>query len=116
MDGELDMVDEIEPIIKQAIDATLRDAVYKASKVTEWSNQVMSHIFKKTDAIGKPYKYLVSVIITQKNGAGMFTSNTMYCDTKVDAFVKVPWENQTMHCIVTVYGMAIFPYKSDDLE
>ena len=46
----------------------------------------------------------------------MFTSNTMYCDTKLDSFVKVPWENPTMHCIVTVYGIAIFPYKNDDLE
>lgn len=24
-------------------------------------------------------------------------------------FCKVAWENNTMHCIVTVYGMAIFP-------
>ena len=116
MDSELDMVDEVEPIIKQAIDATLRETVYKATKVTEWSNQIMSHIFKKTDAIGKPFKYLVSVIITQITGAGRFTSNTMYIDTKVDSFVKVPWENGTMHCIVTVYGVAIFPYKNDDLE
>ena len=40
--------------------------------------------------------------------------DTMYCDTKLDSFVKVPWENQTMHCIVTVYGICIFPYKNDD--
>ena len=116
MDTELDMVDEIEPLIKQAIDATLREQTYRPTKVFEWSNSIMSYIFKKSDAIGKPFKYLISVIITQKNGAGMFTSNTMYCDTKLDSFVKVPWENATMHCIVTVYGIAIFPFKNDDLE
>lgn len=58
MDSELDMVDEVEPIIKQAIDAILRDMVYNASKVTDWANSIIAHIFKKTDAIGKPFKYL----------------------------------------------------------
>ena len=58
MDSELDMVDEVEPIIKQAIDTILRDTVYNASKVTDWANSIIAHIFKKTDAIGKPFKYL----------------------------------------------------------
>jgi len=73
----------------------------------------------------------VTCIIMQKNGAGLHTTATTYWDTKKDGawfasvgslggeahllaslvpgFCKVPWENSTMHCIVTVYGLAIEP-------
>lgn len=48
----------------------------------------------------------------QKNGAGLYTTATTFWDTKKDGMCKVPWENSTMHCIVTVYGLAISPSMS----
>ena len=43
----------------------------------------------------------------QKNGAGLNSSASMHWDTAKDGFCKVPWQNSTMHCIVSVFGLSI---------
>lgn len=44
----------------------------------------------------------------QKTGAGLNSSTTMHWDAAKDGYCKVPWQNQTMHCIVTIYGKIYF--------
>ena len=39
----------------------------------------------------------------------MQTSAAAYWDVKHDGLVKVPWENGTVHALVTVFGLAISP-------
>jgi dynein light chain Tctex-type 1 len=84
---------------------------------------------------GRAVCVAVTCIIMQKNGAGMHTAAAAFWDTRKDGaccsfsihfklaivFVtapfflttlgmcKVPWENATMHCIVTVFGLAVSP-------
>jgi hypothetical protein len=43
----------------------------------------------------------------QKTGAGLNSSTTMHWDAAKDGYCKVPWQNPTMHCIVTIYGKII---------
>ncbi len=52
----------------------------------------------------------------QKNGAGLNTSNSMYWDAGKDGFCKVPWQNATMHCIVTIYGICVNIDDPQDME
>jgi dynein light chain Tctex-type 1 len=52
----------------------------------------------------------------QKNGAPLHTAAGAFWDTKKDGICKVPWENSTMHCIVTVFGLATAPSKIEALE
>jgi Tctex-1 family len=42
----------------------------------------------------------------QKNGAGLITAASMHWDTK-DGKCSVPWQNPTMYCTVTVYGLSV---------
>jgi len=45
----------------------------------------------------------------QKIGAGMTTASSCYWDPDSDGHCTIVWENNTINCIVTVYGSCISP-------
>lgn len=49
----------------------------------------------------------VNCTIMQKNGAGLHTASSCYWDNASDGSCTVRWENKTMYCIVSVFGLAI---------
>lgn len=49
----------------------------------------------------------VTCVIMQKNGAGLHTASSCYWDNSSDGSCTVRWENKTMYCIVSVFGLAI---------
>ena len=100
-------IDDTETVIKSAIGSVLTDADYKPAKINDWSNNFISHALKGLQSLNRPYKYAITVIIMQKNGAGLVSAASTYWDAEKDGVSKVMWENQTMHCVVTVYGTSV---------
>lgn len=100
-------VEDVEGIVRLAIQNSLNDHYYKANKVNEWTNSIVAICLKDLQQLGRPFKYIVTCIIMQKNGAGLNTSYSAHWDTAKDGYCKVPWQNSTMHCIVTVYGVCV---------
>ena len=43
----------------------------------------------------------------QKNGAGLHTASSCFWDNTTDGSCTVRWENKTMYCIVSVFGLSI---------
>jgi dynein light chain Tctex-type 1 len=43
----------------------------------------------------------------QKNGAGLVSAASTYWDASRDGLCKILWENQTTHCVVTVFGCCL---------
>ena len=41
------------------------------------------------------------------SGAGLHTASSCYWDNSTDGSCTVRWENKTMYCIVSVFGLAI---------
>eukprot|EP01029_Cantina_marsupialis_P029402 TRINITY_DN780264_c0_g1_i1.p1 TRINITY_DN780264_c0_g1~~TRINITY_DN780264_c0_g1_i1.p1 ORF type:complete len:120 (-),score=20.02 TRINITY_DN780264_c0_g1_i1:184-543(-) len=107
------IVEDIEQIVKVSIEQTLSNCSYNQKKVDDWTNLVIENCLKGLQGLNRPFKYIVSCIIMQKTGAGAHTASTCYWDMKRDGYCKVPWENNTMHCIVIVYGLAIDPSSND---
>ena len=70
---------------------------------------------KGLQSLNRPYKYALTVIIMQKNGAGLVSAASTYWDTSKDGLCKVVWKNGTMHCVVTVYGTCV-NIDSEDAE
>ena len=99
--------DEVKALIDQAIDPVLGSNIYQPKKVHGWCSQVGEGALKNLQASGKPFKYVVTCIIMQKNGAGLHTASTCYWDTLTDGSCSVRWENKTMHAIVTVFALHI---------
>lgn len=50
---------------------------------------------------------LVTCTIMQKNGAGLHTASSCFWDNATDGSCTVRWENKTMYCIVSVFGLGI---------
>ena len=74
-DGHEDFRQEdIETVIKSAIGSTLGDVIYDHCRVNDWSNSIINSALKGLQSLNRPYKYVITVIIMQKNGAGLVSS------------------------------------------
>jgi dynein light chain Tctex-type 1 len=103
----------VEPICYKAIKAVLKDKIYNPINVTPWVDEICSRVTKDLIDMNKPFKYLVSCMIMQKNGAGVHMGHSCFWDRTNDNVVVQRWPserrkdpNARMVCIVTVFGMA----------
>eukprot|EP00164_Ancoracysta_twista_P005076 GFYU01006913.1.p1 GENE.GFYU01006913.1~~GFYU01006913.1.p1 ORF type:complete len:117 (-),score=19.74 GFYU01006913.1:41-391(-) len=101
------LLEEVQMIIKESIEGSLQNASYHHNKVSQWTSSVLESCLKRLTGLNKPFKYIVTCIIMQKNGAGMHTASSCFWDTNSDGSCTVRWENKTMSCITTVFGVAL---------
>ncbi len=100
--------EDVENIVRNAIAATLNDSTqYNAKKVNEWNNSIVTACLRDLQQLSRPFKYIITCIIMQDTGAGLNSSSSMHWDTSKDGLNRTQWNNTTMNCIVTVYGLAI---------
>ena len=100
-------VDEVSNIIKEAIQTTIGGSSYLTNKVSMWTNSIVESSLSSLAKLQKSFKYIVTCIIMQKNGAGLTTASSCFWDKEMDGSCTVRWENKTIYCIVTVFGLAI---------
>ncbi|XP_065224708.1 dynein light chain Tctex-type 1 [Planococcus citri] len=101
------VVDEVSSIIKQSIEDAIGGNTYQQNKVNMWTTQVVESCLQALTKLNKPFKYIVTSTIMQKNGAGLHSASSCYWDNNTDGSCTVRWENKTMYCIVSVFGLAI---------
>ena len=101
------VVEEVSNIIKESIEASIGGNAYQQNKVNQWTSSVVEQCLNQLTKLGKPFKYIVTCVIMQKNGAGLHTASSCYWDNSSDGSCTVRWENKTMYCIVSVFGLAI---------
>jgi len=99
--------DDVNDIIKETVDGVLQNQDYAHPLVGQWTNDVVAQCVRRLTALGKPFKYVVTCVIMQRTGAGLHTASSCYWDTETDGSRTVRWENKTMYCIVSVFGLAI---------
>jgi dynein light chain Tctex-type 1 len=79
------VLEDVETIIKQALQATFSaDTVYDPEKVSAWTNTMVEQSLRGLLGQNKSFKYIVTAIIVQKNGAGLHTAAGTYWDGKKD--------------------------------
>jgi len=100
-------VEDVETIVKNSIGIVLNDASYNAEKVNDWSNNIIDSSLKGLQALNHSYKYVITTTIMQKNGAGLFSACSTLWDVRCDGLCKLSWQNNTMHCLVVVFGMSL---------
>ena len=54
-----------------------------------------------------PLPLAVTAVLLQKNGAGLHTATSCYWDNTTDGSATLRWENKSMYCVVTVFGLSI---------
>lgn len=78
------VVEDVESVIKTALVNIFADVSYDAERMSGWTNAVLEQVLKGLQLMGKNYKYIISAIITQKNGAGLHTAAGLYWDSNKD--------------------------------
>jgi len=63
------VADDVSNIIKESIDAVLQNTQYSEAKVSQWTSSCLENCIKRLTALNKPFKYVVTCAIMQKNGA-----------------------------------------------
>jgi dynein light chain Tctex-type 1 len=101
------VADDVSNIIKESLDTVLLSKQYNVDKVGKWANECMENCVKRLTSYNKPFKYVVTCLIMQKTGAGLHTAASCFWDNSTDGSRTVRWENKTMYCICSVFGLAL---------
>eukprot|EP00906_Rhabdomonas_costata_P001974 RCo003118 len=99
--------DKIHEIIDESMKTTLNSVQWNGKKVDQWTSNIIEHCLKRLAEMKKPFKYIVTVILMQKTGAGFHSSYCAYWDNSADGMCSVPYENDTIHCVTSVYGLKL---------
>uniref|UniRef100_A0A8C6FAZ6 Dynein light chain Tctex-type 1 n=1 Tax=Monodon monoceros TaxID=40151 RepID=A0A8C6FAZ6_MONMO len=98
------VVDEVSNIVKEAIERAIGGNAYQHSKVNQWTTNVVEQTLSQLTKLGKPFKYIVTRVIMQKNRAGLHMASSCFWDSSTDGSCTVRWENKTMYYIVSAFG------------
>lgn len=106
--------EQVEPLLTTVLTTVLANEQYDDAKVASWIDTICDRSMEKLATLNKPFKYVVTAIIMQKNGAGIHTAHSCYWDVSNDncARVAFPLANKReahdsrMYCIVTCFGIA----------
>ena len=85
----------------------LGQCAYQHNKVPQWTQTVIEGCMKRLKELNKPFKYIVTAVVMQKTGAGLHMASSCFWDNTCDESATLRWENKTMYCITTVFGLAI---------
>lgn len=99
--------EQIYKIAQDVVEATLQKRVYNSKEVQNWVNLVSDNVIKSVTDFNKNFKYMATCIIMQKNDAGLNVASTCYWNSQVDGYCTIKWENQSMFCIVNVFGVGL---------
>ena len=94
------MVQSVEQVLQQT-------TPFAHAKVALWQATIVENALKRLAAQNKPFKYVVTCMISQNTGGATHTAHTCFWDAETDGFTKYRFENPTMVCLTTVYGMGI---------
>jgi len=100
-------VEEINIIVKEAVDRVLGTNSYQHVQVNQWTASIIEQAIAHLTKLNKPYKYIVTCAIMQKTGAGLHLANACYWDNTTDVTSTIRWENKTMYCAISVHACAI---------
>ena len=98
--GFLPFVQSVEQVLQ-------RTTPFAHAKVSLWQATIVENALKRLAAQNKPFKYVVTCMISQNTGGATHTAHTCFWDAETDGFTKYRFENPTMVCLTTVYGMGI---------
>ena len=96
-------------LIAQALQASLPEAVYDTKNAAGLNSSVTDSVFKGLTALLRPYKFVVACVVLQRAGGGVHAAASALWDVKKDGICSMTCEIETMHCFVTVAGLAFSP-------
>ena len=79
--------EDIEIKIAEVAEEVLKDAMWDEIKVPHWINQINEKLMLSLMGLGKPYKYVITVVMQQKTGAQISGAVSCYYENTTDGVV-----------------------------
>ena len=99
--------DELGMVIKDSLDSVLLSQQYNDKRVAQLTSACIEATVARLAALQKPYKYVVTCMIMQKNGAGMHSASSCFWDNYADACYTLKWENKTLYAMCSAYALVL---------
>jgi dynein light chain Tctex-type 1 len=97
---------EIQSLAKTAVGTSLADKSYKADEVKGWCEEIIRSILRElVNEQFQPFKYMANCLVLSKRSNGVHTVTMSLWDPQNDGSVTEQWSNESMQCIVTVWGL-----------
>ncbi|KAM3576733.1 hypothetical protein VYU27_001328 [Nannochloropsis oceanica] len=84
MEHRSSLLDDIDKIVWSAVGAILDSSFYSSKKVNDWMHTILDACLRDLVALNRPSKYLLSCVLSQKNGAGFRSVASQYWDGRSD--------------------------------
>ncbi|CEM29170.1 unnamed protein product [Vitrella brassicaformis CCMP3155] len=105
--------DEIEKIVVDVLDSLLKNKEYQEEMVPYWIDEICETTTERLNELKKSFKYIVSCVLMQRNGAGLHTVTSCFWDTVNDGVFTYVWPKEkskdqvkkSLYCILTVFGV-----------
>lgn len=98
--------DRIQEITKRAVESRLGSEAYNASAVKGWCEDIIRKVLSELGGEEfQPFKYLANCLVLSKRSNGVHTVTMSLWDPQNDGSMTEQWSNDTMQCIVTVWGL-----------
>lgn len=98
--------EDVATSVNKLVNNFLQSKEYNQDEVQNWTASLSEEIVKHLKTLSSNFKFCVSCMILQKGDAGMHISTTCYWDSNVDGSVAIKCENNSMYCIVNIFGVS----------
>ncbi|GET86968.1 outer arm dynein-like protein [Leishmania tarentolae] len=95
--------ESVQEDISSLLKTKLAGEQWNPAKVDGWVEDIVNSILAELAELKKPYKYIVTCVFMQRTGAPLSVGFISLWDNTKDGMVHVPFENDSFHCLVTVY-------------
>mmetsp|Transcript_6335 Transcript_6335/g.11006 ORF Transcript_6335/g.11006 Transcript_6335/m.11006 type:complete len:114 (-) Transcript_6335:813-1154(-) len=109
VDEEL-ILEDVREILRQSIGNVFGQSdsmPYIPDKVNSWCQQVIDFTVRELVKMTKPFKYVVTCVIMQSNGAGLQSAAAAYWDNTTDAISCVQGVLKNLCVIVSVFAFHV---------
>ena len=101
-------IDDVNQIIRGVFENVLGEVKsLENEKVGEWTDAIVHRCLDEMVKLKKPFKYIVTCIINQRDGAGLYSHSLCYFNNETDLLSSVSWDNDVLRSNVSIYAMAL---------
>ena len=87
--------EDIEVKIAEVAEEVLKDAMWDEQMVPQWINTINEKLMHSLLQMGKPYKYVVTVVMQQKTGSQLSGAVSCYYENTTDGVVAQTFPPQS---------------------
>ena len=100
-----DIKKELNDMVENIIKNYLKNKDYELENAQSWCNNISDEIIKTLHQQQRGLKFVCATTIFQKRNSSLHFSSTCLWNPSKDGSITVKYENDTMHCFVSLFGL-----------